>query len=79
MENTTHPATKANIEINGNEGRPSIFCATKGRRLKIEKVGATYTASSYNILAPHKKPVCITGLSVEQADAIGWLFCSLDI
>ena len=79
MENTTHPASKANIEINGNEGRPCVFCATKGRRLKIEKDGDTYNVSSYNILTPNKKPVCIVGLSLEQADAIGWLFCSLDI
>lgn len=79
MNNTTHPATKANIKINGEQNRPSVFHATKGRRLKIEKDGDTYNVSSYNILSPNKEPVCVVGLSLDQADAIGWLFCSLDI
>lgn len=78
IENSTHPATKASILLNGKEGRPSVFCATKGRRLKIEKGEVGYDATFYNILND-KKPVHIASLTLDQADALGWAFCSLDI
>lgn len=68
----------AMLQINGKEGRPSVFCATKGRRLKIEKGEVGYDATFYNILND-KKPVHIASLTIDQADALGWAFCSLDI
>ena len=83
MENvmTNHPATLIMLEGDLEKGNSRIAIGQGGDgqevRMEINKDSKHGIMALFYSGKDDDKPFCISGLTLEQADALGWIFCKI--
>ena len=77
--NTNHPATLLMIKdtIEKGQTRVVIGQTAEGELARLETSRHPKNGITIQGFAGDKEPVTISGLTLEQADAIGWLFAAM--
>lgn len=78
---TTHPATLAMLESAINEGATRCTYGTNGNdnpvKLEVFRHAKHGITAQIFVGLDDRNPTTISGLTMEQADALGWLICKL--
>lgn len=72
---TTHPVTLFFLEDTLREGKTKVIRGVSGGedvRMEISKDEENGIVA--RVFKGQKKPVTVSGLTLEQADALGWMF-----